>query len=91
MRHRFHRYVLLGTLAVAGFLLARGAGAAPLEVEEERALYPIIQAGRRATEEITKNTETDPPRRRQLLRARQEGQEAESTLLRATFGLVLLR
>lgn len=64
---------------------------APLEVEEERALYPIIQAGRRATEEITKNTETDPQRRRQLLRARQEGQEAESTLLRATFGLVRAR
>ncbi len=63
----------------------------PLEVEEERALYPIIQAGRRATEEITKNTETDPQRRRQLLRARQEGQEAESTLLRATFGLVRAR
>lgn len=63
----------------------------PLEVEEERALYPIIQAGRRATEEITKNTETDPHRRRQQLRARQEGQEAESTLLRATFGLVRAR
>jgi RNA polymerase sigma factor (sigma-70 family) len=63
----------------------------PLEVEEERALYPIIQAGRRATEEMTKNAETDPLRRRQLLRARQDGQEAESTLLRATFGLVRAR
>jgi RNA polymerase sigma factor (sigma-70 family) len=63
----------------------------PLEVEEERALYPIIQAGRRASEEIVKNTETDPQRRMQLLRARQEGQAAESTLLRATFGLVRAR
>jgi RNA polymerase sigma factor (sigma-70 family) len=63
----------------------------PLEVEDERALYPIIQAGRGANEEIAKNTETDPLRRRQLLRARQDGQEAESTLLRATFGLVRAR
>ncbi len=63
----------------------------PLEIEDERALYPIIQAGRRAGEEIVKNAETDPQERRQLLRARQEGQEAESTLLRATFGLVRAR
>lgn len=62
----------------------------PLEVDAERALYRIIQAGRRASEEIAKN-ETDPQRRMQLLRARQEGQEAESTLLRATFGLVRAR
>jgi RNA polymerase sigma factor (sigma-70 family) len=65
---------------------------APLDVDDERALYPIIQEGRRATELIATNTETDDPqRRRQLLRARQEGQEAESTLLRATFGLVRAR
>ena len=64
---------------------------APLDVEDERALYPIIQEGRRASEAIATNTETDPQRRRQLLRARQEGQEAESTLLRATFGLVRAR
>lgn len=63
----------------------------PLDVDSERALYPIIQAGRRATEEIGRNTETDPQRRMQLLRARQEGQQAESTLLRATFGLVRAR
>jgi RNA polymerase sigma factor (sigma-70 family) len=65
---------------------------APLDVDDERALYPIIQEGRRATELIATNAETDDPqRRRQLLRARQEGQEAESTLLRATFGLVRAR
>ena len=63
----------------------------PLELEEERTLYPIIQAGRRASEEIAKGLESDSQRRLQLLRARQEGQEAESTLLRATFGLVRAR
>jgi RNA polymerase sigma factor (sigma-70 family) len=40
---------------------------------------------------MVKNTDTDPYVRRQLLRARQEGQEAESLLLRATFGLVRAR
>ncbi len=40
---------------------------------------------------MAKNTDTDPHVRRQLLRARQEGQEAESLLLRATFGLVRAR
>jgi len=64
---------------------------APLGVEEERALYPIIQEGRRATAAIAKNEEYDPHERRLLLRARQEGQEAESLLLRATFGLVRAR
>jgi RNA polymerase sigma factor (sigma-70 family) len=65
---------------------------APLDVEDERALYPIIEEGRRATELIATSSDTDDPqRRRQLLRARQEGQEAESTLLRATFGLVRAR
>jgi RNA polymerase sigma factor (sigma-70 family) len=65
---------------------------APLDVDDERALYPIIEEGRRASELIGANTGTDDPQRRhQLLRARQEGQEAESTLLRATFGLVRAR
>ena len=64
---------------------------APLGVEEERALYPIIQEGRRATAAIAKNEVRDPHERRRLLRARQEGQEAESLLLRATFGLVRAR
>ncbi|MGH3733566.1 MAG: sigma-70 family RNA polymerase sigma factor [Acidimicrobiales bacterium] len=65
---------------------------APLDVEDERALYPIIEGGRRASKLIATNAGTDDPQqRRQLLRARQEGQEAESTLLRATFGLVRAR
>jgi RNA polymerase sigma factor (sigma-70 family) len=65
---------------------------APLDVDEERSLYPIIEEGRRASELIATNTGTDDPQRRhQLLRARQAGQEAESTLLRATFGLVRAR
>jgi RNA polymerase sigma factor (sigma-70 family) len=65
---------------------------APLDVEDERALYPIIEEGRRASELIGSSVGTDDPQRRhQLLRARQEGQEAESTLLRATFGLVRAR
>jgi RNA polymerase sigma factor (sigma-70 family) len=65
---------------------------APLDVDDERALYPIIEEGRRASELIGTNAGTDDPQRRhQLLRARQEGQEAESTLLRATFGLVRAR
>jgi len=64
---------------------------APLGVDEERSLYPIIQEGRRAGEELARNEVKDPNRRHQLLRARQEGQEAESMLLRATFGLVRAR
>jgi len=63
----------------------------PLSVEDERSLYPIIQEGRSASAQIATNQESDPARRRQLLRARQEGQEAESLLLRATFGLVRAR
>ncbi len=64
---------------------------APLGVDEERALYPIIEEGRRATAAIAKDEERDPQARRRLLRARQDGQEAESLLLRATFGLVRAR
>ncbi len=64
---------------------------APLGVEEERALYPVIEAGRRATAALATNEEDDPRERRRLLRTRQEGQEAESLLLRATFGLVRAR
>jgi RNA polymerase sigma factor (sigma-70 family) len=63
----------------------------PLDVEDERALYPIIQEGRAASALMARRDESDPTRRRQLLRARQEGQEAESLLLRATFGLVRAR
>ncbi|HEY1825685.1 MAG TPA: hypothetical protein VGG21_06975 [Acidimicrobiales bacterium] len=61
----------------------------PLDVEDERALYPIIERGRRASEELA--AAPGAPRRRELFRARQAGQEAESTLLRATFGLVRAR
>jgi RNA polymerase sigma factor (sigma-70 family) len=64
---------------------------APLAVDEERALYPVMQEGRKASEELASDDGGDPTRRRQLLRARQVGQEAESMLLRATFGLVRAR
>ena len=64
---------------------------APLSVEEERSLYPLIQEGRRASAEMAKDIVKDPLLRRVHLRARQDGQEAESMLLRATFGLVRAR
>lgn len=64
---------------------------APLSVEDERALYPVIQEGRLASEQMAKDSVSDPTVRQRLLRARQEGQEAESMLLRATFGLVRAR
>lgn len=64
---------------------------APLSVEEERSLYPIIQAGRAASAAMAKIEPSNPQLRTRLLRARQEGQEAESMLLRATFGLVRAR
>jgi RNA polymerase sigma factor (sigma-70 family) len=64
---------------------------APLGVEEERRLYPVIQEGRRASAEMASAEVRDPRRRRALLRARHAGQEAESTLLRATLGLVRAR
>ncbi|MGB8195818.1 MAG: hypothetical protein WCF25_02280 [Acidimicrobiales bacterium] len=62
---------------------------APLSVEEERSLYPLIQLGRRA-EQLLDET-SDPNDRRRLLRQRHAGQEAESKLLRATLGLVRTR
>ena len=63
---------------------------APLSVEEERSLYPLIQQGRRA-EQLLQRGETDSIERRRLLRQRHAGQEAESKLLRATLGLVRTR
>jgi RNA polymerase sigma factor (sigma-70 family) len=63
---------------------------APLGVEEERSLYPIIQQGRRA-EHLLERGVTEQVERRRLLRQRHAGQEAESTLLRATLGLVRTR
>ena len=64
---------------------------APLSVEAERRLYPIIREGRRADRELAGGAVREPVRRRQLRRTRLAGQEAESTLLRATFGLVKAR
>ena len=61
----------------------------PLGIDEERRLYPIIVRGREA--EAALATELDPIVRRRLLRQRQAGQEAESSLLRATCGLVRAR
>lgn len=63
---------------------------APLSVEDERSLYPLIQQGRRA-EELLERCALDQSERRRLLRQRHAGQEAESTLLRATLGLVRTR
>ncbi len=64
---------------------------APLGVDEERALYPLIQRGRQAQASLSSGVAHDPKERRSLLRARQEGQEAETLLLRSTCGLVRAR
>ena len=64
---------------------------APLEVEEERRLYPVIRQGRIANVVLDDGAVSDPTQRRRLLRQRQAGQEAESLLLRATLGLVRTR
>jgi RNA polymerase sigma factor (sigma-70 family) len=63
---------------------------APLSVEEERSLYPLIQQGRRA-EQLLERGGTEQAERRRLLRQRHVGQEAEAKLLRATLGLVRTR
>lgn len=63
----------------------------PLDVEQERTLYPVILEGRRASAAMASNDGRDPQDRHQFLRARQDGQEAESLLLRATLGLVRAR
>jgi RNA polymerase primary sigma factor len=64
---------------------------APLSVEEERQLYPVIERGRAAERLLHDGELTDPQERRRLQRDRQAGQEAESLLLRATCGLVRTR
>jgi RNA polymerase sigma factor (sigma-70 family) len=64
---------------------------APLGVDEERALYPIIQQGRRAELLLDGMSAKDSTERRRLLRQRHAGQEAESELLHATLGLVRTR
>lgn len=63
---------------------------APLSVEEERALYPVITRGREATR-LLEDEAGDAVARRRLSQQRQSGQEAESRLLRATLGLVRTR
>ena len=63
---------------------------APLSVDEERSLYLIIQQGRRA-ERLLERGVSEQAERRRLLRQRHAGQEAESSLLRATLGLVRTR
>ena len=64
---------------------------APLEVEQERSLYPLIRAGREAAAQLLLGRDGDPTKRRRLLRQRHVGQEAESLLLRSTLGLVRKR
>ncbi len=63
---------------------------APLAIDEERALYPLITAGREAESRLAEGS-LAPGERHRLQRARQAGQEAESLLLRATCGLVRAR
>jgi RNA polymerase sigma factor (sigma-70 family) len=63
---------------------------APLSVEDERSLYPLIQQGRRAESHLEAGVK-DATERRRLMRLRHSGQEAESKLLRATLGLVRTR
>lgn len=64
---------------------------APLDVEEERRLYPVIQLGRSAAAILEEGKVVGSAARRRLLRQRHEGQEAESLLLRSTLGLVRVR
>jgi predicted XRE-type DNA-binding protein len=81
------------TVVVSGHTLGVIGGlemTAPLSVEEERSLYPVIQQGRRA-EQLLERGSSDTTERRRLLRQRHAGQEAESKLLRATLGLVRTR
>jgi RNA polymerase sigma factor (sigma-70 family) len=62
----------------------------PLALEEERALLPVVTRGREAARRLEAG-DLDIVTTRALRRAREEGQRAESTLLRATCGLVRLR
>jgi RNA polymerase sigma factor (sigma-70 family) len=62
----------------------------PLTLEEERALLPMITRGREAAGRLEEGN-LDVAITRALRREREEGQRAESTLLRATCGLVRLR
>ena len=62
----------------------------PLTSDQERALLPKIIRGRDAAARL-ENDDLDAATTRSLRREREEGQRAESTLLRATCGLVRLR
>jgi RNA polymerase sigma factor (sigma-70 family) len=62
----------------------------PLTPDEERALLPVITRGREAARRL-ETDDFDVAITRALRREREEGQRAESTLLRATCGLVRLR
>ena len=62
----------------------------PLTLEEVRALLPVITRGRDAARRLEAG-DLDVTTTRALRREREEGQRAESTLLRATCGLVRLR
>lgn len=62
----------------------------PLSADEERALLPVITRGRDAARRLDEG-DLDVVTTRSLRREREEGQRAESTLLRATCGLVRLR
>ena len=64
---------------------------APLGVEEERSLYPVIRAGREAAAQLLLGRDGEATKRRRLLRQRHDGQESESLLLRSTLGLVRAR
>jgi RNA polymerase sigma factor (sigma-70 family) len=62
----------------------------PLTIDEERALLPVITRGREAARRL-ESEHLDVASTRALRREREEGQRAESILLRATCGLVRLR
>jgi RNA polymerase sigma factor (sigma-70 family) len=62
----------------------------PLTIDEERALLPVITRGREAARRLDVES-PDVGTTRMLRREREEGQRAESTLLRATCGLVRSR
>ena len=64
---------------------------APLDIEDERRLYPVIAQGRVAADALERDGANDQTQHRRLLRQRHAGQEAESLLLRATLGLVRMR
>jgi hypothetical protein len=62
----------------------------PLAIDEERRLYPIIEAGRAASARLASG-DVAPDERRRLARVRLDGSRAESALLTATLGLVRAR